>query len=221
MIIFYSLILRFPGKSLEDVLVSLMADEDVLTLLKYALECKEIELCIEADVSLVEQQLLEVMNEIMIEDIVEENMVSEAVKQGMVNEPAKQGMVSEPKKKGICQSCIGETVGILVSDTEVPLTLVVNVKQTVAMEQLKAFSFRNLLEHIAFEDIVVDLQQEPYHGVDQEKEIANMLVELNPPNEDAVFQCNESEYEGLVDGDESDFDNEGSYTPKREFEVVM
>ncbi|GKF76645.1 hypothetical protein Tco_0229115 [Tanacetum coccineum] len=88
---------RIPGKSLDDWLVSLMVDEHVPTLLKYLPECKEIEVDIEANVSLVGHHMLEVRSgqpiEVVIEEIVEENIVSELVKQRKVNEPAKQGMV--------------------------------------------------------------------------------------------------------------------------------
>ncbi|GJW24890.1 hypothetical protein Tco_0038701 [Tanacetum coccineum] len=143
---------RIPGKSLDDGLVLLMADEHVPTLLKYLPGCKEIEVYIEANVSLVGQHMLEVRSgqpiEVVIEEIVEENIVSEPVKQKKVNEPAKQGMVGQ-----LGQSSIVETVEILVCDTDVPPALVENVKQTVAMEQPRAFSFQNLLEHIASDGV--------------------------------------------------------------------
>ncbi|GJX99740.1 hypothetical protein Tco_0356759 [Tanacetum coccineum] len=50
---------RIPGISLDDVLVSLMADAYVIKLLNYLPMCKETKVCIETDVSLVEQHLVE------------------------------------------------------------------------------------------------------------------------------------------------------------------
>ncbi|GJQ99017.1 hypothetical protein Tco_0522002, partial [Tanacetum coccineum] len=50
---------KIPGMSLDDVLVSLMADADVIKLLNYLPMCKETKVCIETDVSLVEQHLVE------------------------------------------------------------------------------------------------------------------------------------------------------------------
>ncbi|GJU38248.1 hypothetical protein Tco_1191205 [Tanacetum coccineum] len=94
------------------------------------------------------------------------------------------------------------------------------------------------------QDTVVELQLEPYHGVDQDQEIANMLVEVNPLNGDVVFQSNDQAKpvvdpfvqqidkevvereeilvdEGFVNGDTSDFDHEDSHIPKTKYEVDM
>ncbi|GJS77851.1 hypothetical protein Tco_0727732 [Tanacetum coccineum] len=54
---------RIPGESLDEGLVTLMRDEDVLTLLKYVPKFIEIDVYMEEYVSLVEQHRTEVMNE--------------------------------------------------------------------------------------------------------------------------------------------------------------
>nr|GEV42785.1 hypothetical protein [Tanacetum cinerariifolium] len=79
---------RISGMSLDDGLVSLMADVDVIKLLNYVPGCKEIEVYIKTDVSLVEQHLLELLvnsqsksvgDGAVIEDIVEDNDVDKEV----------------------------------------------------------------------------------------------------------------------------------------------
>ncbi|GJS06808.1 hypothetical protein Tco_0363604 [Tanacetum coccineum] len=68
---------RISSKSLVDGLIPLIADEDVVTLLKYVPRFKEIEVYVEVDVSLVEQHMLKVRSRqskgLVIEEIVKDD----------------------------------------------------------------------------------------------------------------------------------------------------
>ncbi|GJV28834.1 hypothetical protein Tco_1385282 [Tanacetum coccineum] len=67
---------KIPCTSLDDRLVPLMEDEDVVKLLEYMLRFREVDVCVEKDVSVVEQHMIEVRfrNEhsegLLIEEIV-------------------------------------------------------------------------------------------------------------------------------------------------------
>ena len=71
----------------------------------------------------------------------------------------------------------------------------------------------------------MDWQHDPYHGLDEEQDITEMIIELNLGNEDVVFHTIkqdtdeevvdkkehvgdedvvETEYEGVGEGDDSD-----------------
>ncbi|GJR79990.1 hypothetical protein Tco_0150775 [Tanacetum coccineum] len=70
---------RIPSKSLNDGLIQLMADEDVLTLLKFVLRFKGVKVYIEADVPLIEQDMMKVRSGqakgVVIEQIVKDDRV--------------------------------------------------------------------------------------------------------------------------------------------------
>ncbi|GJZ21004.1 hypothetical protein Tco_0558043 [Tanacetum coccineum] len=82
---------RIHGMPLDDGFVPLMANVDVIKLLNYVTRCKEIEVYIETDVSLVELHLVELVvsqshikgvgNGVVIEEIVEDNVVSSSGKE--------------------------------------------------------------------------------------------------------------------------------------------
>ncbi|GJX02108.1 hypothetical protein Tco_0186021, partial [Tanacetum coccineum] len=87
-------------KSLDDGLIQLMADEDVLTLLKFVPRFKGVKVYIEADVPLIEQDMMKVRSGqakgVVIEQIVKDDRV----------------------EKLLLLECNGENVGIAYSDDE-------------------------------------------------------------------------------------------------------
>ncbi|GKA50820.1 hypothetical protein Tco_0743893, partial [Tanacetum coccineum] len=95
-----------------------------------------------------------------------------------------------------------ETVGLIDSDDElVPPLSAERMKEGRRIRSADAFTFRNLLEEIEFElehdseKMKEKLSQEndPYHGLDEDEEIADLFAELDQGYEDAVFQFNDQE----------------------------
>ncbi|GJV01724.1 hypothetical protein Tco_1335293 [Tanacetum coccineum] len=90
---------RIPGESLDEGLVTLMGDEDVLTLLKYVPKFREINVYVEEYVSLVEQHRIEVMNGkgkgVAIEEILEDDVLDEQHKREERSDKGKSVAIEE------------------------------------------------------------------------------------------------------------------------------
>ncbi|GJX04024.1 hypothetical protein Tco_0189940 [Tanacetum coccineum] len=228
---------RTPGMSLDDGLVSLMTDEDVIKLLNYVPMYKEIKVYIEIDVSLVQQHLVELLvsqskcvgNGVVIEEIVEDNVISTSGKESrlLMLEWSEMGKEEEhvdtsthASTSDVCpvvESRNDENVGNLYCDNEI---------HEKVLETLMS-------DYLFQQDSFVDWQQDPYHFVNEQQEIAEMAAELNHRDEEVFFQTSgaqvdpcqdideevvemkenvddDEEEECFIGGDESDFQKDGN-----------
>ncbi|GKC71792.1 hypothetical protein Tco_1117675 [Tanacetum coccineum] len=66
------------------------------------------------------------------------------------------------------------------------------VKEMLSQENFSQKEISMELEDELFQqDNVVDWQKDPYHYMDEDQEIAHMLVKLHQANDDVVFQNND------------------------------
>nr|GEU30512.1 transposase, MuDR, MULE transposase domain protein [Tanacetum cinerariifolium] len=175
---------RIPSMSLDDGLVSLMADEDVIKLLNYVPMYKEIKVYIETNVS-----SKCVGDDVVIKEIVEYNVFSTGRK----------------------ESRNDENIGNLDCDNEVPTANVFSFRNLMEYFDVEIHNVANEHENVDGvheqtaaeirekvvetlmgndlfqQDSFVKWQQDPYHFVNEQQEIAQVAVELNHSDEEVCF----------------------------------
>ncbi|GKB14143.1 hypothetical protein Tco_0848066 [Tanacetum coccineum] len=195
---------------LDDGLVSLMADSDVIKLLNFVPGCKEIEVYIETSVSLVELHLVEslivsqshnkcVGNVVVIDEIIEDNVVSSSGKDSrflMIEWPEDEHVdtsyhASTMNVYPIVKPMNDENVGYLDCDNEHAGDIHKIVQETLMDDDL----FQ--------QDSALDYQQDPYHVIDEEQEIAKIVADQNHPCEEE-FGLDVLDFSELPNGDECD-----------------
>ncbi|GJR34028.1 hypothetical protein Tco_1209712 [Tanacetum coccineum] len=199
----------FSIHELDEMLEEL--DVDVIKLLNYTPECKEIEVYIETDVSLVEQHLVELLvhsqskgvgNDVVIEDIIEDNVVSRRGKDSSFQNLMEDSDVEIHNVENEHENVDGvheQAVGNIHEKVHIDGDIHKKVHGTLIDDDL----FQ--------QDSDVDWQQDHYHIIDEQQEIAEMDVdkEVVEMEENVV----EEKEEGFDDGDESDLQKDDNELP--------